>query len=104
MKIDKYHIFPFGKSHLIYPDIENNPHLFAFGDEEPATTFISLSGGIDSTYTLYEWLYEAEEKLNDLYMDELDGLGDPVVFPLDQAELEGTIETLNSVIGLLSAK
>ncbi len=58
----------------------------------------------DKLNILNEWLYEAEEKLNDLYMDELDGLGDPVVFPLDQAELEGTIETLNSVIGLLSVK
>lgn len=58
----------------------------------------------DKLNILNDWLYEAEEKLNDLYMDEFDGLGDPVVFPIDQAELIGTIETLNSVIGLIDVK
>jgi hypothetical protein len=58
----------------------------------------------DKLNILNDWLNDAEERLNELYMDEVEGLGDPVVFPIDQAELVGTIETLNSVIGLLDVK
>lgn len=58
----------------------------------------------DKLNILNDWLNDAEERLNELYMDEVEGLGDPVVFPIDQAELIGTIETLNSVIGLLDVK
>ena len=58
----------------------------------------------DKLNILNDWLNDAEERLNELYMDEVEGIGDPVVFPIDQAELVGTIETLNSVIGLLDVK